>query len=53
MRILDQGLASGGTIPERDNHSLRLLVKQPDGRWLIVTELYMDARTDATYASGG
>ncbi len=52
LRILDQGTVGGGTIPIRDNHSLRILQRQPDARWLIVSEICMDARTDATHAAG-
>jgi hypothetical protein len=48
-----QGLVGGGTIPLRDNFSLRVLQRQPDGRWQIVSEMYMDARTDQTYAKPG
>ena len=53
LQILDQGLVGGGTISRRDNHSLRILEKQADGRWLIVSEIYMDARQDQTYAAQG
>jgi uncharacterized protein (TIGR02246 family) len=50
LRIAGQGLVGGGTIPVRDNHSLRILQKQGDGRWLIVSEMYMDANTEQSYA---
>jgi uncharacterized protein (TIGR02246 family) len=50
LRIAGQGLVSGGTIPIRDNHSLRILQKQEDGSWLIVSEMYMDANTEQSYA---
>ncbi len=50
LQIRGQGLVGGGEIPLRDNHSLRILQKQPDGRWLIVSEIYMDARQDQSYA---
>ena len=49
LRVEGQGLVGGGEIAVRDNHSLRIVQRQPDGRWLIVSEMYMDARTDATY----
>jgi uncharacterized protein (TIGR02246 family) len=52
LRITGQGLVGGGTIDMRDNHSLRILQRQPDGRWLVVSEIYMDARQDQTYAGG-
>jgi uncharacterized protein (TIGR02246 family) len=50
LRIVGQGLVGGGAIPVRDNHSLRILQKQSDGRWLIVSEMYMDANTEQSYA---
>lgn len=48
LQIKDQGVAGGGTI-DRDNHSVHVLAKQPDRSWLIVSELYMDARSEKTY----
>ena len=50
LRLTGQGLVGGGTIDMRDNHSLHILQRQPDGRWLVVSEIYMDARQDRTYA---
>ena len=50
--VRGQGLVGGGTIDVRDNHSLHILQKQPDGRWLVVSEMFMDARQDQTYAGG-
>jgi ketosteroid isomerase-like protein len=50
LRIEGQGLLGGGTIPVRDNHSLRVLQRQADGRWLIVSEMYMDANTEQSDA---
>jgi uncharacterized protein (TIGR02246 family) len=50
LRIAGQGLVGGGAIPVRDNHSLRVLQRQADGRWLIVSEMYMDANTEQSYA---
>jgi uncharacterized protein (TIGR02246 family) len=52
LRITGQGLVGGSTIDMRDNHSLHILQRQPDGRWLVVSEIYMDARQDQTYARG-
>jgi uncharacterized protein (TIGR02246 family) len=52
LRVTGQGLVGGGTIAMRDNHSLHILQKQPDGRWLVVSEIFMDARQDQTYAGG-
>lgn len=49
LRIEGQGLVGGGAIPVRDNHSLRILQKQADGSWLIVSEMYMDANTEQSY----
>jgi uncharacterized protein (TIGR02246 family) len=50
LRIAGQGLVGGGAIPVRDNHSLRVLQRQADGRWLVVSEMYMDANTEPSYA---
>jgi uncharacterized protein (TIGR02246 family) len=52
LKIEGQGLVGGSEIPVRDNFSLRVVQRQPDGRWVIVSEMYMDARTDETYAAG-
>jgi uncharacterized protein (TIGR02246 family) len=51
VKIAGQKLVGGGVIPERDNHSLHVLQRQPDGSWLIVSEMYMDARRDQTYVA--
>ena len=51
LRVEGQGLVGGGEIAVRDNHSLRIVQRQPDGHRLIVSEMYMDARTDATYST--
>ena len=50
LRIAGQKLLDGGVIEERDNFSLRVLQRQVDGTWLIVSEMYNDANRDATYA---
>jgi ketosteroid isomerase-like protein len=50
LRIAGQGLVGGGAILVRDNHSLRMLQRQADCRWLIVSEIYMDANTEQSYA---
>jgi uncharacterized protein (TIGR02246 family) len=50
LQIQGQGLVGGGEIKLRDNHSLRVLQKQAGGRWLIVSEIYMDARQEQSYA---
>jgi ketosteroid isomerase-like protein len=49
LRMEGQRLVGGGEIPERDNLSLRVLHRQPDGRWLIVSEMYNDANQESTY----
>ncbi len=48
LRIKGQGVLGGGTI-DRDNVSLRVL-QRLDGSWLIVSEMFQDANTEATYA---
>jgi uncharacterized protein (TIGR02246 family) len=49
LRIKGQGRVGGGTL-DRDNFSLRALQRQPDGSWLIVSEMFQDANTETTYA---
>jgi uncharacterized protein (TIGR02246 family) len=49
LRIKGQGVFGGGTL-DRDNFSLRALQRQIDGSWLIVSEMFQDANTEATYA---
>lgn len=44
-----QQTVDGGELPLRRNHSLKVLEKQA-GRWLIVSEMYMDARDEQTLA---
>ena len=46
--VKGQGLVGGGTI-DRDNFSVRVLQRQSDGSWLIVSEMFQDANTDVTY----
>jgi uncharacterized protein (TIGR02246 family) len=48
LRIQGQGVVGGGTL-DRDNFSLRALQRQIDGSWLIVSEMFQDANTEATY----
>lgn len=48
-RIEGQRTVDGGTLPVRDNHSLKLIAQQPDGSWKIVSEIYMDARQEVTH----
>ena len=49
LQVEGQKLVGGGEIEVRDNHSLRVLQRQPDGRWLIVSEMYNDANRETTY----
>jgi uncharacterized protein (TIGR02246 family) len=49
LHIKGQGVVGGGTL-DRDNFSLRALQRQIDGSWLIVSEMFQDANTEATYA---
>jgi uncharacterized protein (TIGR02246 family) len=50
LQVEGQKLVGGGEIPERDNRSLRVLQRQADGRWLIVSEMYNDANHEQTYS---
>ena len=49
LQVEGQKLVGGGEIEERDNHSLRVLQRQSDGTWLIVSEMYNDANREQTY----
>jgi uncharacterized protein (TIGR02246 family) len=49
LQIEGQKLVDGGEIDERDNYSLRVLQRQPDGTWLIVSEMYNDANREETF----
>lgn len=49
LQLKGQLLVGGAAIPLRDNYSLRILQKQPDGSWLVVSEISMDARQDQSY----
>jgi uncharacterized protein (TIGR02246 family) len=48
LLVKGQGLVGGGTM-DRDNYSIRVLQRQPDGSWLIVSEMFQDANTQTTY----
>jgi uncharacterized protein (TIGR02246 family) len=48
LTVKGQGLIEGGTL-DRDNYSLRALQRQPDGSWLIVSEMFQDANTETSY----
>ena len=49
LQVEGQKLVGGGEIEVRDNHSLRVLQRQGDGSWLIVSEMYNDANRQRTY----
>jgi uncharacterized protein (TIGR02246 family) len=49
LQVEGQKLVGGGEIEVRDNHSLRVLQRQGDGSWLIVSEMYNDANQERTY----
>jgi len=51
VEIAGQQTADGKPMPSRRNHSLKVLSRQGDGRWLIVSDIYMDARDEATYVA--
>jgi uncharacterized protein (TIGR02246 family) len=38
-----------GRIPVRRNFSMKVLAREGDGAWRIVSDLYMDAREETTY----
>ena len=52
LRVQGQRLLDGNVIAERDNHSIRILQRQPGGAWPIVSEMYMDANQEQSYAGG-
>lgn len=49
LQVTGQLLVGGSEIALRDNHSVHVLARQDDGRWLIVSEMYSDSRTDQSY----
>lgn len=51
LQVKGQGLVGGGEITLRDNFSLRILQRQTNGRWVIVSEMYNDANQYDTYAA--
>jgi ketosteroid isomerase-like protein len=50
LQVEGQKLVGGGEIEVRDNHSLRVLLRQTDGSWLIASEMYNDANREQTYS---
>ena len=51
LTVEGQKLVGSGEIAERDNFSLRVLQRQANGRWPIVSEMYMDANQGETYVA--
>src|SRR5690242_12593834 len=49
IEIEGQQALDGTVLPTRRNHSLKVMQRQAEGQWLIVSDIYMDARSDATY----
>lgn len=49
IQITGQSLVGGGVIAVRDNHSIRVISRQPDDSWAIVSEMFMDVREDQSY----
>jgi uncharacterized protein (TIGR02246 family) len=47
-----QRTVEGGELPIRRNHSIKVLQRQ-GGEWLIVSDLYMDARDERTLTPEG
>jgi uncharacterized protein (TIGR02246 family) len=52
LQVEGQKLLAGGEIELRDNYSLRVLHRQADGTWPIVSEMFNDANRESTYAAG-
>jgi uncharacterized protein (TIGR02246 family) len=49
LQVEGQKLLDGSAIDVRDNFSLRVLQRQENGSWLIVSEMYNDANHEVTY----
>ncbi len=49
LQVEGQGRVGGGELEERDNFSLRVLQRQTDGTWPIVSEMFNDANREETY----
>lgn len=52
LQIAGQMLIGGSEIELRDNYSLRVLDRQADGTWPIVSEMFNDANREATRQGG-
>ena len=50
LQVEGQAVLGGGEIELRDNYSLRVLHRQADGSWPIVSEMFNDANRESTYA---
>jgi uncharacterized protein (TIGR02246 family) len=50
LQVEGQKLLAGGEIELRDNYSLRVLHRQADGSWPIVSEMFNDANRETTFA---
>ena len=50
LQVEGQKLLDGGEIELRDNYSLRVLRRQADGSWPIVSEMFNDANSERTFA---
>jgi uncharacterized protein (TIGR02246 family) len=50
LQVEGQKLLDGGEIELRDNYSLRVLRRQSDGSWPIVSEMFNDANRERTFA---
>jgi uncharacterized protein (TIGR02246 family) len=50
LQVEGQKLLGGGEIELRDNYSLRVLHRQADGSWPIVSEMFNDANRESTHA---
>jgi uncharacterized protein (TIGR02246 family) len=49
LQVGGQGLVGGGAIALRDNHSQRVISRQSDNSWRVVSEMFMDVRQDQSY----
>lgn len=49
VKIKGQETVKGKVLPVRHNYSMKVLARQPDGAWLIMADMYMDARSEVTY----
>jgi uncharacterized protein (TIGR02246 family) len=51
LQVAGQKVVGGGEFEERNNYSLRVLHRQPDGSWPIVSEMFNDANRETTYVT--